>query len=134
MISLFNRNNKLSEEKNSLIITYPRTVRIIFGHYPYPDIIHNFIIDIKNNLDPKMKNYSNVKGGMTSWFHFLENEMFINFIHYLINKHQNTHSNIFENFFEKHFVENAWGNEIMKNDSLNFHTHPFLHGILYYIF
>jgi len=131
MISLFNKNNKISEQKNTLYITYPRTVSIIFGHYSYPDIIHNLLMDIKNNLDPKMKNYTNVKGGMTSWTHFLENTMFINFIHYLINTHQNTHPNIFEHFFEKYYVKDAWGNEILKNDSLNFHTHPFLHGILY---
>jgi len=131
MISLFNKNNKISEQKNTLLITYPRTVSIIFGHYSYPDIIHNLLMDIKNNLDPKMKNFTNVKGGMTSWTHFLENPMFINFMHYLINTHQNTHPNIFEHFFEKYYVKDAWGNEILKNDSLNFHTHPFLHGILY---
>ena len=38
MINFINKNNKLNEVKNSLIITYPRTVNIIFGHYPYPEI------------------------------------------------------------------------------------------------
>ena len=47
MISLLEPNNKLNEHKNSLTVTYPRTVNIIYGHYPYPDIIHNFIVDIK---------------------------------------------------------------------------------------
>ena len=72
MISLLNKNNKLNENKNSLMVTYPRTVNILLGNYPYPDIVHNFILDNKNNLDPKMKNYTNVKGGMTDWCHFLD--------------------------------------------------------------
>ncbi len=28
-------------------------------------------------------------------------------------------------------IENAWGNEIKKGDSLNYHEHNCLHGILY---
>ena len=51
MISLLDPNNKLNEHKNSLTISYPRTVNIIFGNYPYIDVINNLIIDIKNNLD-----------------------------------------------------------------------------------
>ena len=31
MISILNKNNQLGEQKNSLRITYPRTVDIIFG-------------------------------------------------------------------------------------------------------
>tara|TARA_B110000285_G_scaffold128974_1_gene145191 strand:- start:134 stop:736 length:603 start_codon:yes stop_codon:yes gene_type:complete len=131
MISILNKNNKLDEGKNSLNITYPRTVNIIFGNYPYIDVINNLIIDIKNNLDPKMKNYTNVKGGMTDWNYFIDKPLFKNFMVYLINKHQVTHSDIFEYFLEKKTIENAWGNEIKKGDSLNFHSHPCLHGILY---
>jgi hypothetical protein len=71
MINLIDKNNKLNENKNSLTVSYLRTVNIIFGYYPYPEVIHNFIIDIKNNLDPKMENYTNVKGGMTDWNYFL---------------------------------------------------------------
>jgi len=131
MISLFNKNNPLAEEKNSISITYPRTVNIIFGHYPYPDIIHNFIMDIKNNLDPDMKNYTNVKGGMTDWNYFVDKPSFVNFMTFLINKHQTTHAEIFQHFLEKRTIENAWGNEIKKGDSLNYHNHPCLHGVLY---
>ena len=131
MISLFNKNNPLAEEKNSLFITYPRTVNIIFGHYPYPDLIHNFMMDVKNNLNPKMENYTNVKGGMTDWNYFVNKSNFINFMTFLINKHQTTHADIFEHFLEKNTIENAWGNEIKKGDSLDYHIHPFLHGILY---
>jgi len=88
MINFLNKNDPLSEHKSSLNITYPRTVNIIFGNYPYPDQIHNFILQIKSNLDPKMKNYTNVKGGMTDWNYFIDKPDFINFITFLINKHQ----------------------------------------------
>jgi hypothetical protein len=131
MISILNKNNKLDEGKNSLNITYPRNVNIIFGNYPYIDVINNLIIDIKNNLDPSMKNYTNVKGGMTNWNYFIDKPLFKNFMVYLINKHQVTHFDIFEYFLEKNTIENAWGNEIKKGDSLNYHTHPCYHGILY---
>jgi len=131
MISFIDKNNKLNEIKNSLSVTYPRTVNIIFGHYSYPDIIHNFILDIKNNLDSKMNNYTNVKGGMTNWYYFLDKDNFKNFFTYLINRHQTTHPQLFEYFLERYQVSNAWGNEIKPNDSLNYHTHPCWHGILY---
>ena len=131
MISLLDTNNKLNEHTNSLTVTYPRTINIIFGNYPYIDVINNLIIDIKNNLDSNMKNYTNVKGGMTDWNYFIDKPLFKNFMVYLINKHQVTYSDIFEYFLEKKTIENAWGNEIKKGDSLNFHSHPCLHGILY---
>lgn len=131
MISLINKNNQLSEQKNSLNITYPRTVNIIFGQYPYPDIVHNFIPQIKANLDPSMKNYTNVKGGMTDWNYFLNNPEFVNFITYLINKHQTSHANIFRHFLQNKNVQNAWGNEIKPGDSLTYHIHDCIHGILY---
>ena len=131
MISLLDTNNKLNEHTNSLTVTYPRTINIIFGNYPYIDVINNLIIDIKNNLDPEMKNYTNVKGGMTNWRYFIDKPLFKNFMVYLINKHQVSHSLIFQHFLEKFTVGDAWGNEIKKGDSLNFHTHPCIHGILY---
>ena len=131
MISILNKNNKLEENKNSISITYPRTVDIIFGNYPYIDIINNFLILIKNNLNVKMKNYTNVKGGMTNWDYFIDKPYFINFISYLINKHQTTRPDIFQHFLEKLTIQSAWGNEIKKGDSLEYHTHRCLHGILY---
>ena len=131
MISLFDKNDQLSEHKNSLNVTYPRSVNIIFGTYPYPDVIHNFMISIKNNLNPKMKNYTNVKGGMTDWNYFIDKPEFINFMTFLINKHQTTHPSIFKHFLEKKTIKEAWGNEIKKGDSLKYHTHSSLHGILY---
>tara|TARA_R110002153_G_scaffold272363_1_gene440971 strand:- start:402 stop:1010 length:609 start_codon:yes stop_codon:yes gene_type:complete len=131
MINLIDKNNKLDEGKNSFSITYPRTVNIIFGNYPYVDKIHNLIMEIKNNLNKEMKNYTNVKGGMTDWNYFLNKPIFNDFMVYLINKHQLTHSEIFEYFLEKKQISNAWGNEIKKGDSVKFHSHPCIHGILY---
>ena len=131
MINLINKHNKLNEEKNSINITYPRTVNIIFGNYPYPDVIHNLMIMLKSNLDPKMKNYTNVKGGMTDWNYFLDKTDFINFITFLINKYQTTHNDIFRHFLQRRTVQSAWGNEIKKGDKLKYHTHPCIHGILY---
>ena len=131
MISILNKNNQLGEQKNSLRITYPRTVDVIFGNYPYPDVVHNFILDVKNNLDPNLKNYTNVKGGMTDWNYFIDKPNFVNFITYLINKHQADHPDVFHHFLERRTIQNAWGNEIKKGDSLNPHHHCCWHGILY---
>lgn len=131
MITLINKNNKLNETRNSLNITYPRNINIIFGHYSYPEKIHSFILDIKNNVNSEMKNYTNVKGGMTDWNYFLDKPEFNEFMTYVINKHQTTHSNLFEYFFEKNMVINSWGNEIKPGDSLNYHNHSCFHGILY---
>ena len=107
MISFIDKNNKLNESKSSLNITYPRTVNIIFGSYPYPDVIHNFIMSIKNNIDKKMSNYTNVKGGMTNWLHFLEDDSFKKFFIYLINTHQTTHPYLFQYFLERYKVTNT---------------------------
>lgn len=131
MINYLIKNNKLNEVKTNLIVTYPRTVEIICGHYPYPHIVHNFILDIKNNLDPNKNNYTNVKGGMTDWNHYLDNDNFKGFIAYLINTHQTTSPQIFKYFLERYEIINAWGNEIKLNDSLNYHRHICWHGILY---
>tara|TARA_R110002110_G_scaffold20596_2_gene83291 strand:- start:910 stop:1500 length:591 start_codon:yes stop_codon:yes gene_type:complete len=131
MIKLINKNNPFNEDKSSLNISYNRNVNIIFGHYPYPDVIHNFMMAIKSNLDESMKNYTNVKGGMTHWNYFVDKPEFINFLTYLINKYQSTHSNLFKHFLERKSIENAWGNEIKKGDSLDYHHHHCVHGILY---
>ena len=131
MIKLIKNKNKLNETKNSLTITHPRTVNIIYGHYPYPDKVHNMILEIKNNLDPNMDNYTNVKGGVTDWRHFVDNDLFKNFFTFLINKHQLTHPEIFAYFLEKSLIIDAWGNEIKKGDSVNYHDHRHYHAILY---
>lgn len=125
------KNLKTDQNINSLNISYLRHINIIFGNYSYPDIINNFLIEIKNNLNPKLKNFTNVKGGMTDWDFFTKKPEFINFITYLINKYQVTHPDIFQYFLEKKDIRSAWGNEIKKGDRLNFHKHPCFHGILY---
>ena len=131
MFKILDKSNKLLEQKNSINVTYPRNINILFGNYPYPEIIHSLILEIKNNLSEKMEGYTNVKGGMTDWKFFNKNSMFKNFFIYLINKHQLTHPSIFEYFLEQKAVTAAWGNEIKKGDSVDFHTHPGHHGILY---
>ena len=131
MITLIDKNNKLNEQRNSINVTYPRIVNIIFGHYPYPEKIHNFILQIKNNLNKEMDSYTNVQGGMTDWKYFLDKPEFIEFLSYVINKHQITHPDLFKHFFEKFIISNSWGNEIKPGDSVSYHTHPCQHGILY---
>jgi hypothetical protein len=131
MISLIDKHNKLNEHKNTLFVTYPRTVEIIFGNFPYPDKIHNLIIEIKNNLKEDMKNYTNVKGGMTDWNYFIDKPSFKEFIDYVINKNQLVHPNLFKHFYSKNMIHDAWGNEIKSNDYVKYHTHESFHGILY---
>ena len=131
MINILNKNNKLDECRNTLNISYLRNVQIIYGHYSYPDIIHNLIMEIKKNLSKNMEGYTNVKGGMTDWNYFLNKPIFNNFLSHLINKHQVTNPNLFEYFLEKYIISEAGGNEIKKGDSLDFHIHDCFHGILY---
>ena len=130
MINILDKN-KINEHKNSLVITYPRKVEIIFGTYFLPELIHQFIMEIKNNLNSNMENYTNVKGGMTDWTYFLNKPSFTKFITYLINNHQTTHPNLFQYFFSKNIISDAWGNEIKKGDLVSYHEHPCYHGILY---
>ena len=121
MISILNKNDKLNECRTTLNVSYLRNVKIIHGHYPYPDVIHNLILKIKNNLKPEMENYTNVKGGMTDWDYFVDKPEFINFISYLINTYQTIHPDIFEYFLERKTIKEAWGNEIKSGGSLSYH-------------
>ena len=66
----FLENNELNSHSSSFNITYPRNANIIFGNYPFPDRISNLKLNIKSNIKTEMKNYTNVKGEMTSWTHF----------------------------------------------------------------
>ena len=38
---------------------------------------------------------------------------------------------MFQHFLEKRTIIDAWGNEIKKGDSVEYHTHSVIHGILY---
>lgn len=131
MINFLNKNNKLEEGRNSINVSYTRNINIIFGHYPYPDIVNNMLIEIKNNLDSELKNFTNVKGGMTAWNYFIGKNTFNHFMTYLINKYQTTHPDTFKHFMERMEIKNAWGNEIKKGDSVAYHDHQCVHGILY---
>ena len=131
MISLLNKNDKLNECKNTLNITYPRNIQLIYGNFPYPEKLNEFIIKIRSNLNPELKNYTNVKGGMTDWEYFIDQPEFNNFIHYIINKHQATNPDLFSYFLERRSFRDAWGNELKKGDSIEYHAHPCHHGILY---
>ena len=131
MITLIDKNNKLAEQKNSISITYPRTVNLIFGNYPYPEIIHDFIMDIKSNLKPDLENFTYVEGQMTDWCHFINKTNFNTFMTFLINKHQISHPFLFEYFKERIHILNAWGTKTSKGKGLKPHMHNFYHGILY---
>tara|TARA_R100001129_G_C5239577_1_gene225077 strand:- start:122 stop:706 length:585 start_codon:yes stop_codon:yes gene_type:complete len=130
MISLI-EDLPTDQNRNSINISYLRHVNIIFGNYGFPDILNNFLIKIKKNLDPKLENFTNVKGGMTSWNYFVDDPDFAKFISFLINKYQVTHPDIFKYFLTRKTIKEAWGNEIKKGDSLNYHVHSCYHGVLY---
>jgi len=131
MIEFIDKNNPLNENKCSLNVSYIRNINIIMGNFPYPEILHKFILDIENNLSSEMKNFTNVKGNMTDWSYFLDKKEFIDFLSFVINKHQNTHPEIFKHFFEKYIPYNSWGNRLKKGESVAYHDHTCLHGILY---
>lgn len=130
MLSILN-SDPLNQTKNICYITYPRTIALIYGNYAYPEIINNFIIKIKSNLDPKMEGYTNVKGGMTKFDYFLDDPDFINFTTHLINKYQVEYPTLFKNFPQRKIFSDAWGNEIKPGGSVNYHIHHTVQGILF---
>ena len=119
----FLENNELNSHSSSFNITYPRNANIIFGNYPFPDRVHNLKLSIKSNIDPNMKNYTNVKGEMTSWTQFVKDDNFIKFLNFTINKHQVSHPDLFKFFYQRKTIEDAWGNLYRKGDSLTSHIH-----------
>jgi|9_EtaG_2_1085328.scaffolds.fasta_scaffold03680_5 hypothetical protein len=127
----FIEKNPLFTHSHSLVITYPRTVLITHGNYPYMDHIHNLLIQIKNNISEKNSYASNVKGGKTNWNHFVDNELTTKFINYCINKHVQTNPQLFQYFYERKTIRNAWGNELKKGDYVKQHIHFGYHCILY---
>ena len=66
MVEFIDKDPRLSHSQ-SMCITYPRTVLITFGNYPYVEDIHNFTIEIKKNLIEEEGYASNVKGKKTDW-------------------------------------------------------------------
>lgn len=115
----------------SMSITYPRTINILFGNYPIVEDLLNMTVEIKNNLSEEEYRKTNVKGGRTEWQTFNNHPFVKKFIEFCSLKHQTTHPDIFKNFYSKNIIESAWGNEINKGDHIDFHDHSCLHCILY---
>ena len=130
MINIKNSDTRL-RRSSSLVMTYPRTVQITCGHYPEVADIHNFIMEIKKNIDEKTSYATNVKGGMTDFNYFLGHPLFNKFMTYVINTNQMSNPSLFQHFFDRKIIQNAWGNEIKTNDYVCGHDHPCHHGILY---
>jgi len=127
----FIEKNPLLPHSHSLSITYPRTVLITHGNYPYIESINNLLIQIKNNISEKDSYASNVKGRKTSWDFFVNHEITNNFLNYCINKHVLSNPNLFRYFYERKTVLDAWGNELKKGEYVEQHIHPDYHCILY---
>lgn len=130
MIEFINKDSSFSHTQ-SIVITYPRTVSITFGNFPFPDLVHNLILEIKEKVTKKDSYASNVKGGKTDWECFRNHSITTKFINYCINLHQNSNPELFKYFYEKKNISNAWGNEIKKGDWVQSHVHSCYHGILY---
>ena len=130
MVEFIDKDPRLSHSQ-SMCITYPRTVLITFGNYPYVEDIHNFTIEIKKNLIEEEGYASNVKGKKTDWDAFNDHPLTTKFINYCINKHQLSDQKLFQYFYERKIITNCWGNELGKNDYVQLHEHNCYHCILY---
>ena len=63
----FLEKNPIFSHTHSLMVTYPRTVTITHGNYPFVEDVNNLMIQIKNNITQKDSYSSNVKGGKKDW-------------------------------------------------------------------
>ena len=115
----------------SLVVTYPRKVCISIGVYPVVEDLHNLMLAVKNNIHPDVSYATNVKAGMTDWYFFLNDPLFIKFLNYLINTHSLSDPDKFQYFYDRYTIREAWGNEIKKTDYVRNHRHNCVHGILY---
>lgn len=131
MFEFIDKTSPVLSQSQSLVITYPRTVDILYGYFPYLADIHNFILEIKEKISEEYSYKSNVKGGKTSWKEFVDHPFTAKFIQHCILKHQNTHPHLFKNFLSKQIIIDAWGTEVKKGDYVVPHTHPMTHAILY---
>lgn len=120
-----------SENARTLVVTYPRTIEIISGVYDNIADIENFKIQIKNNINDEISYKTNVKGGMTDWRFFVDKDIFIRFMNFVINQNKKLDSKLFHNFDETCSIRDAWGNALKKGDYVALHKHPCYHGILY---
>jgi len=125
--------DEIKQEENyshSLVVTYPRTIQISHGVYDNIIDMHNMCTMISQNIDTS--ELTNVYANKTDWYFFNDKPEFLRFMEYVVIKHQNSNP-----FFNKNnwnirsFCYEAWGNEIKKGDSVEMHTHPSHHLILY---
>lgn len=131
MFELIDKQDPTLQHSKSLVVTYPRTVNILYGNYPIIEDTLNLIQDIKNDINEEQSYLTNVKGGKTSWTAYNDHPFTKKFIRFLTIKHQSTHPDIFKNFYSSYIVRDSWGNEVKKDDYIKFHNHEVLHCILY---
>jgi len=131
MFEFIDKKDPAQTHSQSLNITYPRTINILFGNYPIVEDLLNMTVEIKQKILEEESYKTNVKGGKTGWKVFCDHSFTKKFIDWCVLKHQTTHPNIFKNFYSNNIITNAWGNEIKKGDYINYHVHTSLHCILY---
>tara|TARA_R100000988_G_C4006700_1_gene173167 strand:- start:3480 stop:4073 length:594 start_codon:yes stop_codon:yes gene_type:complete len=125
-------NNLNQTHLYTTTITYPRTVEIYQGHYPEKHILHNLKIKIDEYLKTKLdKNQTNVYGKKTDFFAFNEEENYVLFLRYMIDKIVNSLEGHIFNHFDTKFEVQAWANVLEKDDYVQNHNHTCYHSILY---
>ena len=128
MIDFLEDENNLKHAR-TLVLTYPRTISIVCGKYPFKGDLHNFIVEIENNLSSDLYKKTNVKGSMTDWNFFNTHPLFIKFFKYVVDN-EKAYRQYFKNYNPGQ-LKNAWGNKITKGDNVQSHKHDSLHGVLY---
>ena len=121
----------VANTSSSLLVTYPKTVQITFGNYPYADHIENLKNETRHNLTDELEDVTYVRGKMTPWNHFVDNPVITKFINHCINSHQLTNPGLFRYFYQKQIIQNLWGIELGKGDRVAVHDHLDIHGLLY---
>ena len=123
----------IKDEENfsySTIVTYPKTTQISHGVYDNVVDMMNMTTMIKTNIVER--NVTNVKGGKTEWDYFNDKPEFTRFLDYLVKKHQNINPVFTKDkwYINKPEIQ-AWGNELVKGEHVQMHTHSSYHIILY---
>jgi hypothetical protein len=123
----------IKDEENfaySTIVTYPKTTQISHGVYDNVVDMMNMTTMIKTNIVER--NVTNVKGGKTDWTFFNDTPEFGRFLDYIVKKYQNINPLFTKNKWYTNKPEiQAWGNELVKGEHVQMHTHPCHHIILY---
>ena len=93
--------------------------------YGYPEKIGGWE---QTKLD---KNQTNVYGKKTDFFAFNEEENYVLFLRYMIDKIVNSLEGHIFNHFDTKFEVQAWSNVLEKDDYVQNHNHTCYHSILY---